>query len=182
MTHAFDRAANVLLQWALAIMPHERRAWGRALAAEFASVPTSSERAHFAWGCLVFSISSWTRTRRGVVWIGRGLVAAGLWAMSAIGVTVALGLDGVPAFTLIFACLVYSIAGGIALLSLRVLWGYAFLGAVLAGAAWLYLGASSISWRSYYGAIAVEASALMAALVIASTVLMALRGARAGDV
>lgn len=172
MTSVFDQAARVCLQWAAAIMPRARREWIKAMAAELDAMRAGPERARFALGCLSFAVTSWSRSGRGMVWIGRGLLAAGLWSMSAVGAYMAIGLEDVPRFTLLAACCVYSLGGAIALISLRAFRHYGIFGAATAATAWcLLVGVGPIVSRDYFAAIALETAALMTVLLLASTFL-----------
>ncbi|MBC7769788.1 MAG: hypothetical protein H7124_13485 [Phycisphaerales bacterium] len=170
MNRVLDPVARLCVRWAVAIMPPAQSVWANAMAAEFEAVHAGGDRLRFALGCLSFAVSGWARSRQGLVWIGRGAIAAGLWAMSAIGAYVATGLDHAPGLILFAACGVYSIGGAIALCSLRALQSYAILVGSCVG---LHLLATT-GWftRSYQAALALEAGALMAVLLVAATLLM----------
>lgn len=164
--------ADHVLQWALMAMPRERKLWAQAMASEYQSVSGANARMAFALGCVVASASELIRTRTALAWIGRSLVAVGVFSMSAYGFLLASRTDTHDAtILLVLLCAGYSFAAVLALVSLRALRLYSACG--------LALGCASLAWFAgstepmlglpahFMFAISLESTMIMAALLVA---------------
>jgi hypothetical protein len=165
--------AEHILQWALTAMPRERKLWAQAMAAEFQSVSGANARMAFALGCLIASASELIRSRTALAWIGRALVAAGVFSISAYGFLIASGTDTHDAPTLaVSLCAAYSVAALLALVSLRALRLYAALGlaAGCVGLAWFAASGQPLLGlpAHFMMAISFESTMIMSALLVAA--------------
>jgi hypothetical protein len=176
MSDMTNRLAGAVMDLAIAVIRPERAQWGAAMSAELRAIPASGERLQFASGCLLSACASWTHSQDGLVWIGRGTVAAGLGMMSVIGALVALGLEPGPRMTLLFLSGVYAVGGVIAMRSLRGLQNFALVGAIAAFSACAGLTVLADSpGPSFFPAVALEAGILMVCLALWSTFLILVR-------
>mgnify|MGYP003386986671 CR=1 FL=1 len=167
-----DVAEHILL-WALTAMPRERKLWVQAMASEFQSVSGANARLAFSLGCVIASASELIRTRTALAWIGRALIAAGVFSMSAYGVLVTSQTDTHDAPTLLmFLCAAYSFAAILALVSLRALRLYSAFGlaAGCAGLAWFAGSTEPLLGlpAHFMMAISFEGTMIMAALLVAA--------------
>lgn len=165
--------ADRIVQWALMAMPQERKHWAQAMAAEFKSVPGANARMAFALGCVAASASELIRTRTALAWIGRSLVAAGVFSMSAYGFLLTSRTYTHDAPTLlVFLCAAYSFAAVLALVSLRALRLYSASGlaAGCAGLAWFAGSTEPLLGlpAHFLMAISFEGTMIMAVLLVAA--------------
>lgn len=178
--------AEHILNWALTAMPRERKLWAQAMAAEFQSVSGTNARMAFALGCVIASASELIRTRTALAWIGRALVAAGVFSMSAYGflLTSRIGMHDAQTL-LVLLCAAYSLAAILALVSLRALRLYAACGlaAGCVGLAWFARSTEPLLGLPvpFMLAISVESTMIMAALLVAA-VYLALLDSRNTDI
>lgn len=181
MSDMTNRLAAAVMDVAIAILRPERAPWAAAMNAELQAIKDGRERLQFASGCLLSACASWTHSQEGLVWIGRGLVVAGLWMMSVIGALVARGLEPVPGATLFCLCGVYAVGGVIAMRSLRGLQNFALVGAVAAFSACAGLSVLvETQGPRFFPAVALEAGTLMACLALWSTFLILVRDLKIG--
>jgi hypothetical protein len=181
MSDMTNRIAKVVMDLAIAVIRPERAHWGAAMSAELMAIHASGERLQFASGCLLSACASWTHSQDGLVWIGRGLVAAGLSMMSLIGALVAMGLEPVPRMILLCLCVLYAVGAVIAMRSLRGLQGFALVGAVAAFSVFAVLAIlAEIPAPRFYPAVALEAGVLMVCLTFWSTFLILIRDLKIG--
>lgn len=156
---------DIIMELADFLMPKDQGDWGRAMNAEFAQITSEREQLNFALGCLKVSTSYAAQTRKGLSFIGRGLVAMGLAAFSLYGIIfVAAHFPG-PILATIFTAMFFFYAGAAAMtvLSLKGLRLYSSLGlaaAVISGVALkvtkfetldvsnIYLQAISLEWAA----------------------------------
>jgi|CXWL01.1.fsa_nt_gi hypothetical protein len=165
--------ADRILQCALRAMPRERKHWAQAMASEFQSVSGANARMAFALGCVTASANELIRTRTALAWIGRSLVAAGVFSMSAYGFLLAsrTGAHDAPAL-IVFLCAAYFFGAVLALVSLRALRLYSAggLAAACAGLAWFAGSPAPLLGLPAHLMIAIsfEAMVIMAALLVAA--------------
>ena len=125
---------NIIMKLAAFLMPKDQGEWSRAMEAEITQIASEQEQLKFALGCLKVSTLYAAQTRKGLSFIGRGLVAIGLAAGSLYGIIFAIPLFPTPILTTIFTALCFFYAGAAAMtaLSLKGLRLYSSLGLVAA--------------------------------------------------
>lgn len=170
-----------IMRWSARAMPASRTDWVQAMRREFQAVDENS-RMGFAIGCLSTSLASFARSRKGLHWIGRAVLAVGLMATGGIGIVIANTIITAPlAATLITAaCLVYIAAGGAALWSVRALRNLAAFGLVAAGLGWLAGVVTSGVAARFIAALNIEFGLIMAALLFAAIYLSLLYSPNSG--
>lgn len=184
MTYGNERSLEYrILQWAQRMMPPQRTSWVSAMEAEIRAIPSSGDRFLFAVGCLATAVIERVRTRNALAWIGRSIVAAGLFFMSAYGIFLTLqasNLDPANAKLVLSLCAIYALAAPLIMLSLHALCRFAGVGLISAIVAAFWFSMSGTSYlglsANYLTALSLEAGLLMGALLLAGVYLSLLYG------
>ena len=165
------------LQWAKLFMPLERAEWLAAMEAELSNISDKVERKNFAIGCFKASAHEAVRSRRGLHYIARITGALLIFIMSFAGILMSLKLGAIPenvieSRLITGLCLLYMVAAGLCILSLRGLQIYAGIGLSFAVLGWIYCMLAHPKFETlsvkYLTALSVEASGFMAGLFLAT--------------
>ncbi len=99
------------------------------MASKLHSIPDAAGRTRYALGCLSVAVTERIRKRRTLAWIGRAMIAFSVFGVSLGGMALTQRFDSHQARDMIFVlCLFYSLAGVLALTSLRGLRAFAGAG------------------------------------------------------
>ena len=165
---------DIIMRFAAYIMPKDRTDWASAMRAEFAQITDEAERLKFALGCLRVSLMGAAQTRKGLSFIGRGLVAFGLATFSIYGLILISAQLPAPEFTALFTALCFFYAGAAAftVLSLKGLRLYSGFGLAAAIVSWISLKLTKFEMgditNTYLQALSFEWAVANTALIVAA--------------
>jgi len=171
---SMTKFSDIIMRCAAYVMPKTQADWMRAMRAEFMEVTHERTQLKFALGCLQTSMASAAQTRKGLSFIGRGLVALGLASFSVYGLLLISAQVPEPEFTALFTalCFYYAGAAGFTVLSLKGLRLYSALG--LAGATLSWTGLKLTTYETaeisnvYLQALSFEWAIANMALIVAA--------------
>lgn len=165
------------LKFAALLMPKNRTDWLRAMTIELQAIADPKARKSFAFGCFTSAGLAWCQSRKGLSYMARGggallLVGGSAYGILASGHFVADPETAFLAKIVTGLCLIYMVAGGLLLASLRALKIFAFAGAFAASLTWVWLMTmspvvSDLPTR-YLTAITVEVTGIMTCLAAAA--------------
>jgi len=130
---------DIMIRFAAHMMPQDQTDWAQAMQVEFKEIIDMREQRKFALGCLSVSVRRAAQTRKGLSFIGRGLVAMGLTSL-VFAILVIAKFETPQAISLFTALgFFYGGAAALTILNLKGLGLYASLGFGGAAIAWLAL-------------------------------------------
>jgi len=160
-----------MMNFTQTLMPPDKAEWGRAMLMEYHEIDNPNEKLRFALGYLQVSAISAARTRKGLSFIGRGLVAAALLSFSIGAFILTRGWDMPQAETLfVYLCFFYASTAALAISNLTGMRRLAGTGVIAAGLSWVFIKTTQFSAEGlsydFLQALSFEAAAISGAIFI----------------
>ncbi len=171
---------TLCLSYAHRIMPDHKKGWAEAMAVELSYIEADRARVSFALGCLRTAVGVSARTRKGLSFIGRGLVASALLLVTVYMTILALMWPSPQVAQLILLlCGFYAVAGVLCAVSVPAMRLYVALLALAGSGAWVVIKIKHIETldlpHAFLSAVMIEAVGVMCALFIAASYLQLLQ-------